>query len=48
MTSNNLKIIIKFFYYLFSGGGMPKKGARVTMMFSATFAKDVQQLAAGI
>ena len=27
---------------------MPEKGKRVTMMFSATFAQDVQQLAAGI
>ncbi len=26
---------------------MPEKGKRVTLMFSATFPQDVQQLAAG-
>ena len=32
---------------IISGGNMPDKGKRVTMMFSATFPDEVQQLAAG-
>ena len=33
--------------FCFSGGNMPQKGDRITMMFSATFPSEVQELAKG-
>ena len=41
------QLLLTCHFFLCSGGGMPEKGKRVTMMFSATFPSEVQELARG-